>query len=106
MNFKNKKILITGATGGIGHCLVKKFNELGATIMATGTKEEKLNDLKKFSKYLFEKFKLDEHKKIDSFIDNAYEKLKGLDILVNNAGITLDNLSIRLTEENWKKLSM
>ena len=105
MNFKNKKILITGATGGIGHCLVKKFNELGATIMATGTKEEKLSDLKKnFPNIYIEKFKLDEHKKIDSFIDNAYEKLKGLDILVNNAGITLDNLSIRLTEENWKKV--
>ena len=27
MNFKNKKILITGATGGIGNCLVKKFND-------------------------------------------------------------------------------
>ena len=32
------------------------------------------------------------------------KKLDGLDILVNNAGITLDNLSIRLTEENWKKV--
>ena len=31
------------------------------------------------------------------------EKLDGLDILVNNAGITLDNLSIRLTEEKLKK---
>ena len=105
MNFKNKKVLITGATGGIGHCLVKKFNEFGATIMATGTKEEKLIDLKKnFPNIYIEKFKLDEHEKIESFINNTYEKLKGLDILVNNAGITLDNLSIRLTEENWKKV--
>ena len=105
MNFKNKKVLITGATGGIGHCLVKKFNEFGATIMATGTKEEKLIDLKKnFPNIFIEKFKLDEHKKIESFINDTYEKLKGLDILVNNAGITLDNLSIRLTEENWKKV--
>ena len=32
------------------------------------------------------------------------KKLNGIDILVNNAGITLDNLSIRLTEENWKKV--
>ena len=32
------------------------------------------------------------------------KKLDGLDVLVNNAGITLDNLSIRLTEENWKKV--
>ena len=43
-------------------------------------------------------------KNIENFIEKSYEKLNGLDILVNNAGITLDNLSIRLTEENWKKV--
>ena len=47
MNFKNKKILITGATGGIGYSLVEKFYNLGAEVVATGTKEEKLNELKK-----------------------------------------------------------
>ena len=36
MNLKNKKILITGATGGIGNCLVKKFNDYGSKIIATG----------------------------------------------------------------------
>ena len=38
MNFKNKKILITGATGGIGNAIVKKFIELEGTVFATGTK--------------------------------------------------------------------
>ena len=47
MNLKNKKILITGATGGIGNNLVEKFHNLGAKIVATGTNEEKLNNLKK-----------------------------------------------------------
>ena len=99
MNLKNKKILITGATGGIGNSLVKKFNNLGSSIMATGTNEEKLNNLKKkFSNIQIEKFKLDEHDKIERFIENANSKLDGLDVLVNNAGITFDNLSIRLTE--------
>ena len=46
MNLKNKKVLITGATGGIGNCLVEKFNSLGATIIASGTNEEKLKSLK------------------------------------------------------------
>ena len=46
MNFKDKKILITGATGGIGNSLVKKFSENGAAIMATGTNSEKLDKLK------------------------------------------------------------
>ena len=105
MNLKDKKILITGATGGIGKSLVEKFNDLGSKIVATGTNEEKLNNLKKrFSNIQVEKFKLDDHDKIEKFVETINEKLGGLDILINNAGITLDNLSIRLTEENWKKV--
>ena len=105
MNLKNKKILITGATGGIGNCLVEKFMNQGSIVVATGTNEEKLKKIKtKFSSVHIEKFKLDQHEKIEEFVDNIDKKLEGLDVLVNNAGITLDNLSIRLTEENWKKV--
>ena len=105
MNLKNKKILITGATGGIGKSLIKKFNDFGCSIIATGTNEQKLNDIKKnYPNVIVEKFKLEEHDKIENFVENIYKKLDGLDILVNNAGITLDNISIRLTEENWKKV--
>ena len=105
MNLKNKKVLITGATGGIGNSLVEKFDSLGAIVVASGTNEEKLNNLqKKFSNIYIEQFKLDQHDKIEKFIDKIDQKLEGLDILVNNAGITLDNLSIRLSEENWKKV--
>ena len=105
MNLKNKKVLITGATGGIGNCLIEKFSNLESIIIATGTNEEKLNNLKKkFPNIQIEKFKLDEHDKIEGFIENTEKKLNGLDVLVNNAGITLDNLSIRLTDENWKRV--
>ena len=47
INFKNKKILITGASGGIGNELVKKFVSLGADVLGSGTKSEKLDQLKK-----------------------------------------------------------
>ena len=105
MNLKNKKILITGATGGIGKCLIEKFYNLESNIVATGTNEEKLNNLKnRYPKINTKKFKLDEHEKIEEFINEIDKDLGGLEILVNNAGITLDNLSIRLTEENWKKV--
>ncbi len=105
MNLKDKKILITGATGGIGNSLVEKFHNLGSLIVATGTNEEKLNKLKKkYPKIIVEKFKLDDHNKIEEFVDKVHKNLNGLDVLVNNAGITLDNISLRLTEENWKKV--
>ncbi len=105
MNLKNKKILITGATGGIGINLVRKFNNFGCNILATGTNDEKLKNLKnEFENIHIEKFNLQEHEKIEKFIENVDKKLDGLDILVNNAGITLDNLAIRMSYENWKKV--
>ena len=105
MNLRNKKILITGATGGIGNSLVKKFSELGSIIAASGTNEEKLNNLKKkYPNIVTERFKLDEHDQIEKFIETVDKKLEGLDVVINNAGITLDNLGIRLTEDNWKKV--
>ncbi len=105
MDLKDKKILITGATGGIGNCLVEKFDYLGSKILATGTNENKLQNLKKnFPNVHIEKFKLDEHNQIESFVEKIDKQLDGIDVLINNAGITLDNLSIRLSEENWKKV--
>ena len=69
MNLKNKKIIITGATGGIGNSLVKRFIDNGSTVLATGTKEEKLNKLKnQFKNIQVEKFNLEDHTKIESFI--------------------------------------
>ena len=105
MNLKDKKILITGATGGIGHSLVKKFYELDSIILATGTNENKLNQLQEeFKNIKTKSFKLDQHSEIEKFVESCYSELGGIDVLINNAGITLDNISIRLNEENWKKV--
>jgi len=105
MNLKNKKILITGATGGIGHSLIRKFHDLGSVVLATGTNEDKLNKLKEEFKNIKTKpFKLDQHSKIEKFIESCHSELGSIDVLLNNAGIALDNLSIRLTDENWKKV--
>ena len=105
ISFKDKKILITGATGGIGKALVKKFLSLGGNVLATGTKTEKLNDLKKeFPNINILKFDISDHSKIEEFIENTSSQLTGLDVLVNNAGITMDNLSLRMKDEEWKKV--
>ena len=105
INFKGKKILITGATGGIGHALVKKFASLEGNILATGTKIEKLDVLKKeFPKINILKFDISNHSKIGEFIENVSSQLTGLDILINNAGINMDNLSLRMKDEEWQKV--
>ena len=105
INFKNKKILVTGATGGIGKALVKKFVSLEGNVLATGTKTEKLDSLKKeFPSINVLKFDISDHSKIEEFIENATSQLVGLDILVNNAGINMDNLSLRMKDDEWKKV--
>mgnify|MGYP006166581995 FL=1 len=105
INFKNKKIVITGATGGIGRSLVKKFLSLDGDVLATGTNLEKLDSLKKdFPKINILKFDISDHLKIEEFIANSSAVLTGLDVLVNNAGINKDNLSIRMKDEEWNKV--
>ena len=105
INFKNKNILITGATGGIGKELVKKFVSLGGNVLGSGTKIEKLDLLKKqYPNIKVKKFDMAEDSKIEDFIDSVTLELGGLDILINNAGINMDNLSLRMKDEEWKKV--
>ena len=105
MNFKEKKILVTGATGGIGGAIVKKFISLGATVLGSGTNIKKLETLKKqFPSLLTQQFDISNHLEIDEFLEKASKNLGGLDILINNAGITKDNLSIRMKNEEWQKV--
>jgi len=105
INFKNKKILITGATGGIGNQLVKKFVSLGGSVLGTGTKTEKLDLIKKqYPEVKVKKFDISDHSRIEEFIENVSLELEGLDILVNNAGINIDNLSLRMKDEEWTKV--
>ena len=105
MDFSKKKILVTGATGGIGNSLVEKFASLNGQVIATGTNEEKLNQLSQnFENVSTLKFDISDHKYIEKFIEEASSKLGGLDILINNAGINQDNLSLRMKDEEWNKV--
>jgi len=105
-SLKNKNIIVTGASGGIGNSIVEKLYANGANVLATGTRMEKLEELKKkFSKIKIIKFDISQHEKIDEFINTATEELGGsLDCIVNNAGITKDNLTIRMSLEEWTKV--
>ena len=105
IDFKGKKILITGASGAIGNDLVKKFVSLGADVLGSGTKTEKLDQIKKkFSGIKVKKFDILEHARIEEFVENVVLELGGLDILINNAGTNVDNLSLRMSFEEWKKV--
>ena len=105
INFKNKKILVTGATGGIGNSIVKKLVSLDGDILATGTNSEKLEELRSnYPNISVIKFDISEHERIEEFIENVNSQLKGIDVIINNAGITRDNLSLRMKSEEWQKV--
>ena len=103
---KGKNIVVTGASGGIGNSIVKKLYDNGANILASGTKIEKLEELKKkFDKIKILKFDISQIDKIEEFIENVTKELgDSLDCIINNAGITQDNLAIRMSLKEWQKV--
>tara|TARA_Y100000591_G_scaffold253817_1_gene225449 strand:+ start:87 stop:824 length:738 start_codon:yes stop_codon:yes gene_type:complete len=106
IDLKSKNIIVTGASGGIGNSIIEKLNKAGANILASGTRIEKLEELKaKYSNINILKFDISKSDKIEEFVENATIKLGGrLDCVINNAGITQDNLAIRMSLEEWQKV--
>ncbi len=106
LKLEKMNILVTGASGGIGNSIVEKLYNSGVNVLATGTNITKLESLKKrFEKIKILPFDISQHEKIENFIDEASELLEGnLNCLVNNAGVARDNLSIRMSFEEWSNV--
>ena len=106
IDLKKLNIILTGATGIIGNSIIDKLISSGANILATGTNEQKLQTLKdKYHNLNILKFDINDHSKIEQFVEECNKTLSNkIDVLINNAGVTKDNLSIRMREEEWKKV--
>ena len=106
IDLKNLNIILTGATGGIGNSILDKLVSGGANVLASGTNDEKLNLIKeKYQNVKVNKFDISMHDEIENFIEKCNEILGNkIDILINNAGIAIDNLSIRMKDEEWNKV--
>lgn len=105
-SLKNKKVLITGASGGIGVSLVKLFSEAGAVVGLAARNEEKLNALANDLNGKSHVFKIDlsDLEAVEKFVEEADEKMGGIDVLVCNAGITKDTLSMRMKTEDFREV--
>ncbi len=98
--------MITGATRGIGLALAEAFAAAGANLAVCGTHEEALKSaaekLAGFGvKVYTQKVNVSRAEDCDAFVANAVKELGSLDVLVNNAGITKDNLTVRMSEQDW-----
>ena len=103
INLKNKNIIITGATGGIGNSIVDTLTSLNSKLIVTGTNEKKLEQLKnKNANLIVIKQDISIHDELEAFVEKCNNELDGkIDVLVNNAGITKDNLTIRMDKKEW-----
>ena len=103
INLKNKNIIITGATGGIGNSIVDTLTSLNSKLIVTGTNEKKLEQLKnKNANLIVIKQDISIHDELEAFVEKCNNELDGkIDVLVNNAGITQDNLTIRMDKKEW-----
>ena len=103
INLREKKALLTGASGGIGKAVARELIAAGANVCLTGRNEEELlklqNELGDNADIIIAD--LSDHANIISLVKEAEEKLGGIDILVNNAGITKDNIFLRMSDEEW-----
>ena len=105
MNSKDKD-LITGASGGIGSAITKKYFELGYNLILTSSLESKLENLKKLygEEHSYYKLDLSNLDKLPEDIDNILNIHNNIKILINNAGLTADNLMLRMKLTEWNEV--
>ena len=102
-NLKNKKVIITGGSRGIGLSVLEALYKYDAKILTIGSNSNNLENLKKnFPNIIVEQLNLKNQNDIVKQFPKFIETLGGIDVLINNAGITKDNLTLRMKEEEWK----
>lgn len=106
MSMKDKVVLVTGASRGIGRAIAEHFAALGATVLGTATSENGANAI---SDYLGEAGKgfvlnVTDNGSIAALFDEIKTQYGAVDVLVNNAGITRDNLLMRMKDDEWNDI--
>lgn len=107
MRLEGKKALVTGASRGIGRAITDRFLAEGAEVWGLGTREPgDLQDRIAASggKLHWISADLGKLQEVEAIVDGEVKKAGGFDILVNNAGITKDNLSFRMSLEDFQKV--
>jgi len=106
-DLEGKTALVTGATGGIGNAIARSLHANGASVALSGRNEDRLREL---ADDLGERAKcfpasLDSPNSEADLLKNTERSMGGVDILVNNAGITKDTLAMRMSDDDWSRVT-
>lgn len=106
LDLTGKTALITGATGGIGRQIAKKFHAQGARLALTDMNMDRLQALKAElgDRVYVYTANLTESQSVSDLVKTVEAELGQIDILVNNAGMTKDGLSVRMSDEQWQQV--
>ena len=100
------KILVTGASGGIGSAIADQFAKDEQTLILTSSSKDTLALLK--NKYgnsnFYYNLNFNDSKSLDESLKLISEEHKDLSVIVNNAGITEDSIILRMKQEQWEKV--
>ena len=101
-----KKIFITGASGGIGSAICKKFIDKNFTLVLTASSDEKVEKLKDIygDNNFYYKINLADSEILETCLKEVAKNHKDISVIVNNAGVTEDNLIFRMKNEQWNKV--
>jgi len=99
-DFKEKIVLVTGGSRGIGKAIAESFAAEGATVIVTykNAIDEKYFDSKRIKHFQCD---VADMKSVQGVVENILKEFSKIDVLVNNAGITKDGLLMRMSEEDW-----
>ena len=102
----NKKIFITGASGGIGSAICKKFVDENFILVLTSSSDDKISQLKHQygNNHYYYKINLSDSENVQNCLDKISKDRKDISIIVNNAGKTHDNLIFRMKNEQWSEV--
>jgi 3-oxoacyl-[acyl-carrier protein] reductase len=106
IDLNGKKVLVTGASGGIGRAIAMELSSSGADLCLTGRNKSELENLQKIigGNCQIIISDLSNSEGISNLADQAQDIMGQIDILVNNAGITKDNLFMRMSEDDWNEV--
>lgn len=108
---KDKKVVITGGTSGIGKEIALLFAEQGAHVLIFGTNQERaekvieqMKNLGGDQEFSYDIVNVSDTAEVDLALNKVLEKWGNIDVLINNAGIVKDNLIIKMKEEEWDEV--